>query len=215
LNRTSELIQKISENPDEKAFKELFDLYAFRLVSFADSFLKNHALSEEVVSDVFLKIWIHRKDLFEIENFKAYLFKATRNTALNYMETEKRLKAERLEDLNENFITDNISPETSMISKELSETIDAAINHLPSRCKLIYNLAKTEKLKYKEISSILNISVKTIDSQVVIAVKKIGETIRNNFDKGNNDKLFPILLQLFIPEEIKKQAGQFLNELES
>ncbi len=201
LNYTKQLLQKISVKPDEKAFKALFDLYAFRLVCFADSFLRNHELSEEAVSDVFFKVWLHRETLVKIENFKAYLFTATRNTALNYLEQERRIKAERLEDLNIDMVIDEICPETSLISKELRLTIEAAINALPPRCKLIYNLAKTERMKYKEIASLLQVSVKTIDNQIAIAIKKIGEVIREYLDNTDNDTSFTVLFQLFVPGE--------------
>lgn len=201
LSYTSQLIQKISENSDEKAFKELFDHYASRLVRFANSFLNNNELSEEVVSDVFFKIWIHRESLIQIENVKAYLFKATRNTAFNYMKHERHLKAERLEDLNVNVMVDQICPETSLINKELRLTIEAAINSLPPKCKLIYDLAKVENMKYKEISSLLHISVKTIDSQIAIAIKKIGEVMLNYLGSQNNNTPFSIMLQLFIPSK--------------
>ena len=201
FDHTTELLKRISGKPDEKAFKELFDLYAFRLVRFADSFLNNHELSEEVVSDVFFKLWIHREALVHLENFKAYLFKATRNTALNYLEHERRQKAERLEDLSVDIIADQINPEISMITEELRLTVEKAINDLPPRCKLIYNLAKVEKMKYKEIADLLQISVKTIDNQITIAIKKIAEVIRDYLDNQCSDIPFTLLLQLFIPSE--------------
>jgi RNA polymerase sigma-70 factor (ECF subfamily) len=74
-------------------------------------------------------------------------------------------------------LIDEICPESELISKELKEAIGRAIDHLPERCKLIFSLAKIEQLKYKEIAQILDISVKTIDNQLTIAIKKIGEEI--------------------------------------
>ena len=195
------ILHRISKNSDEKAFKELFDRYAFRLIGFANSFLNNYELSEEVVSDVFFKIWTQRDLLGRIENFHAYLFKATRNTALNYIDQEKRQKAERLENLNVDLMIDHISPETSLIDSELREAVEAAVNCLPPKCKLIYNLAKVEKMKYKEIASLLQVSVKTIDSQIAIAVRKIGNVIRHHLDNNDTGTPFSVLLQLFIPSE--------------
>jgi len=204
FDHTTQLLKKISEGADQKAFKKLFDLYAFRLVRFANTFLHNQELSEEVVSDVFFKLWVHREMLIQLENFKAYLFKATRNTALNYVEQERRLKTERLEDLNVDLIVEQLSPEISLITKELSVAIETAINDLPPRCKLIYNLAKVEKMKYKEIAELLHVSVKTIDNQVAIAIKKIAEVIREYLDNRNSDVPFTLLMQLFIPSDLNK-----------
>ena len=194
------ILHRISKDSDEKAFKELFDRYAFRLTGFANSFLNNYELAEEVVSDVFVKIWTQRDLLERIENFKAYLFKATRNTALNYIDQEKRQKAERLEDLNVDLVIDYINPETSLIDSELREAIQNAIDSLPPKCKLIYNLAKVEKMKYKEIAVLLQVSVKTIDNQIAIAIKKIGTTIQLHLGNNDTGTPFSVLLQLFVPQ---------------
>ena len=93
------ILSKISYDSDEKAFKQLFDLFAGRLLQFSKSFLKNEYLAEEVVSDVFFKIWLKREELAEMENIKAYLFKATYNTTLNYLGEKQRKKAISLDDI--------------------------------------------------------------------------------------------------------------------
>ena len=174
------LLDRISLEGDEKAFQQLFELYVDGLSRFSISILKNKELAEEAVSDVFFNVWVHRSKLSQIENFKAYLFASVRNTSLNYLEKEKRSKAIQLEDLSVTILIDEICPESELISKELREAIGRAIDHLPERCKLIFSLAKIEQLKYKEIAQILDISVKTIDNQLAIAMKKIGEEILNH-----------------------------------
>ena len=171
------LLDRISLEGDEKAFQQLFELYVDGLSRFSNSILKNKELAEEAVSDVFFNVWVHRSKLSQIENFKAYLFASVRNTSLNYLEKERRSKVIQLEDLSVTILIDEICPESEMISKELKEAIGRAIDHLPERCKLIFSLAKIEQLKYKEIAQILDISVKTIDNQLTIAIKKIGEEI--------------------------------------
>jgi len=193
------LLNRISLNGDEIAFQQLFSLFSNGLSRFSYSILKNKELSEEVVSDVFFKIWVHRKRINEIENIKAYLFTSTRNISLNYLSKEKRERAVLMEDIIVPLPINEICPESELISKELKEAIGKAIDHLPERCKLIYSLAKIEQLKYKEIASILDISVKTIDQQLTIAVRKIGDEIKrylNDNDKADN---FTVLLHLFLP----------------
>ena len=204
INPNSEILnlsKRISLEDDEKAFRKLVDLFSSRLFGFAQSFLKDKLLSEEVVSDVFFKLWVHRKDLAEIENLKAYLFKATYHTSLNYLDANQRKKAISLEDVEVDLGVDTISPETKMIDKELKEIIEKAIESLPDRCKLIYKMAKVEEMKYKEIAELLNISIKTIDNQLSIAIRKIGEVIREylNANEGSGDYL--ILLKLFTLEK--------------
>ena len=195
-----ELLEKIGGNSDEAAFRQLFDLYTPGLLRFSFSIVKKKELSEEVVSDVFFKVWIHRTKLPEIENFKAYLYTSSRNTALNYLDKEKRHRAVQLEDLEVPIQINEICPESELISKEMQEAIGKAIDRLPERCKLIYSLAKIEQLKYKEIAQILDISVKTIDHQLTIAIKKIGDEIRNFMHENEDDERTAVLLHMFIPK---------------
>lgn len=200
-NETSiqDLLERISGKADELAFQQLFELYASGLSRFTFSILINKELAEEAVSDVFFKIWVHRAKMAEIENFKAYLFTSARNTALNYLDKEKREKAVSLEDISVSMPINEICPESELISKELKEAIGRAIEHLPERCKLIYSLAKIEQLKYKEIAQILDISVKTIDHQLSIAIQKIGHEIQQYLNEQNLAEKYIVLLNLFLP----------------
>lgn len=193
------LLDKISKNSDENAFRQLFELFTHGLIRFTYAILNNKELSEEVVSDVFYKVWVIRGKLYEIENFKAYLYISSRNTALNYLNKEKRNRVIQLEDLSVPLQIDEICPESELISKELKEAIGRAIDHLPERCKLIYSLAKIEQLKYKEIAQILDISVKTIDHQLSIAIKKIGDEIKAYMEEQDSSDQFTVLIHLFLP----------------
>lgn len=173
-----QIISRISYEEDERAFKQLFELFAGRLYQFSFSFIKDRSLAEEVVSDVFFKIWLNRTELVNILNIKAYLFKATYNTSLNYLDEVKRKKALSLEDIEVDLGMNCICPETELIDKELKELIERAVENLPPRCKIIYKMAKVEQMKYREIGELLGISVKTINHQLSIALKKIGEVIK-------------------------------------
>ncbi len=175
-------------------------MYVNGLSRFTFSILKNKELSEEAVSDVFFRIWLQRAKISEIENFKAYIFTSSRNISLNYLDKEKRKKAVSLEDISVSLPIDEICPESELISKELKEAIGRAIDHLPERCKLIYNLAKVEQLKYKEIAQVLGISVKTIDHQLTIAVQKIGHEIQQYLkNEEKESEKYMVLLQFFLP----------------
>jgi RNA polymerase sigma-70 factor (ECF subfamily) len=197
------LLNEISGKNDEGAFRQLFDIFAPGLMRFSFSILKNKELAEEVVSDVFYKIWLIKHKLSGLENFKAYLYTSTRNNALNYLDKEKRRKAVQLDDLSVPLAIDEICPESELVTKELRLAIEQAINHLPSRCKLIYSLAKVEQMKYKEIAQLLNISVKTIDHQLTIAIRKIGDEIKKYLDENDKDDTYLILLHLFLPNSQK------------
>ncbi|MDX8339343.1 RNA polymerase sigma-70 factor [Draconibacterium sp. IB214405] len=195
------LLILISSDDDEKAFKTFFDIFASKLYQFSFSFLKKKLLVEEVISDVFFKVWLNRQNLSKIENIKAYLYKATYNTTLNYLAEEKRIKAIALEDLDVKLGVDCINPETKLIDKELREILNKAIESLPPRCKLIYKMAKVEEMKYKEIASLLDISVKTIDNQISIAVERIGKEIKTYLENKGDTKQYLTLFHLFLPKD--------------
>ena len=192
------LLKKISFEEDERSFKHLFDLFAGRLYQFSFSFVKSKSVAEEVVSDVFLKVWINRSELVNIQNIKAYLFKSTYNTSLNYLDEMKRKNAVSLDDLEVDLGVDLICPETELINKELKSIIEQSIEDLPPRCKMIYKLAKVEQMKYKDIGELLDISVKTINHQLSIALKKIGEAIKSYLNEKGDSSGFMVLFQLFL-----------------
>ena len=192
------LLKKISFEEDERSFKRLFDIFAGRLYQFSFSFVKSKSVAEEVVSDVFLKVWINRSELVNIQNIKAYLFKSTYNTSLNYLDEMKRKNAVSLDDLEVDLGVDLICPETELINKELKSIIEQSIEDLPPRCKMIYKLAKVEQMKYKDIGELLDISVKTINHQLSIALKKIGETIKSYLNEKGDSSGFMVLFQLFL-----------------
>lgn len=202
LNKNiKQLVKRISYEEDDRAFKQFFDLFAGRLYQFSFSFIKNKPLAEEAVSDVFFKVWLNRSELVNIQNIKAYLFKATYHTSLNYLDEVKRKRAISLDEVEVDLGMDLICPETELINKELKELIETAIEDLPPRCKLIYKMAKVEQMKYKEIAVLLEISVKTINHQLSIAIKKIGEVIRNYLQEQGDNKNMMVLLSLFIPSK--------------
>ena len=171
---------KISQHADEQAYAQLYIACMPYLLKFANSIIKNHELAEEIVSDVFIKIWQNRAETGEIENFKLYLYVSTKNTALNYLSRHFRKEIISLEEMSLNTIMSPYNPEELLITSEAVKKINYEINRLPARCKLIFKLIKEDKLKYNEIARLLNISVKTIDNQMAIALKKISNAI--NFD---------------------------------
>ena len=181
-----ELQLKIAENNDDHAFGQLYMSYIHNLQQFANSIIKNHELAEEIVSDVFLKIWQNRANLPRIENFKLYLYISTRNTALNYLSRHFRKEIVSLDEMSLNIPTVSYNPENLMITSEVVKKIEFAIQNLPLRCRLIFKLAKEDGLKYNDIAKLLNISVKTIDNQMAIALKKISSAISFEFKRNPN-----------------------------
>ena len=172
-----ELQRRIALYDDEPAYKEVFFTYYSPLLRFAQTFIDDMQRSEEIVSDVMMKIWEKRKDLPSITNLRVYLYISTKNTALNYLAKQKKVEMVSIEHLNIDFASNDLNPEQLMITAELIRRINTAINSLPPRCKLVFKLVKEDGLPYKEVAAILDISIKTIDNQLAIALRKISDAI--------------------------------------
>ena len=181
-----ELQQRIADYEDEAAYKKLFFHFFLPLKSFSFTIIKSKELAEEIVSDVLIEIWAKRKQLTSIDDLKMYLYVSVRNASLRKLQQGKKRMALSLDDVNVEFASSFENAETILLTHELSKTIDAAIQQLPQRCKLIFKLAKEDRLKYKEIALLLNISVKTIDHQVSIALKKIAEVLHISLKKPSS-----------------------------
>lgn len=185
LNSTAlrELQQRIADFEDEASYKKLFFCFFLPLKSFSFSILRSKQVAEEVVSDVLIEIWARRKRLAEIDDLKMYLYVSVKNASLRKLKQSKNARLLSLDEVEVEFASSFEDAETILLTHELADKIDAAIQQLPQRCKLIFKLAKEDKLKYKEISILLNISIKTIDHQLSIAIKKIAEVLHIQLKK--------------------------------
>lgn len=173
-----ELQYQITAYEDQSAYKALFFILFPSLQNFAFSIVKSRVLAEEIASDMLLEVWIRRKTLTDIDNLKLYLFAGAKHAAVNKLKQENKYAQFSLENLQVEFISDYISPEESTELHELQHNIAKAVKELPPACQLIYKLAKEDRLKYKDIARLLDLSIKTIDHQLAIALKKIGNSLR-------------------------------------
>ena len=165
---------------DEIAFEAIFKLFYVKLLQFAETILKRREEAEEVVEDVFMKLWDNRKTLPAIKNLNFYLLVAVKHCALNYLEKNKKHYNIVLEDIHVDFGEISMNPEESLISSEKVNNIQRIIDNLPPKCKLIFHLIKEDGLKYKEAATLLNLSVKTIEAQMSLALSRIGCELRSD-----------------------------------
>ena len=179
-----DLQQRIAVYEDETAYKQLFFHLFPSLQNFAYSIVKSREQAEEVASDIFINIWMKRASLLKIDNLKLYLFVSVKNASLKKLNQErKRGESLLFDELAVEFISDYGNPEESMVCSETERKIRSAIRGLPPRCQLIYKLAKEENMRYKDISQLLDLSVKTIDNQLAIAVKRIATVVKLEKEK--------------------------------
>lgn len=166
------LVELISENDDQLAFNELYQHFLPGLFSFASSILKNKENAEEIILDVFLRLWENRKTIKTIKKLSNYLYVATKHAAISFLRKKSIISYGEIED---NSIYTFVSPEQQYITKETISTINGLINELPPKCKLIFRLIKEEKLSYEEAANLLGISKKTVEAQMYTANKKLVE----------------------------------------
>ena len=168
-----ELQQRIAID-DEMAFTQLYLRFGKRLIQFSQSLVRSKEIAEELVEDVFVKLWASRTHISEIENLTVYLYVAVKNRSLNVLSEKARelitAPFDYLDTPPDGFAAD---PYDLMITSEMMASMRHAIDELPPRCKMIFKLIREDGLRYKEVADILNISVNTIDVQMAIAVKKI------------------------------------------
>lgn len=165
---------------DQVAFKRVYGFYYKKLCLFAAALVKSREAAEEIVEDVFIRIWQQRVSVTSIRNLRVYLYTATKNTALNYLSRKASESITEPFDHIEIQLAGPSDPEQVMISAEMYGRIQRAVEALPPRCKMIFKLVREDNLRYKEISEILNISINTIDAQMAIAIKKIAASVESD-----------------------------------
>jgi RNA polymerase sigma-70 factor, ECF subfamily len=178
MNRQKEqiLFEKIKTG-DEKAFETIFRHYYPHLCLYATQLLKNDSAAEEIVQELFLRVWEKRKET-EIEtSLKNYLFRAVKNHCLNYIKHNKIKRNYSQKILAE---TESVTPSDNFETQtELFQKIEESIAELPEKRQEIFRLNRQEGLKYREIADKLNISIKTVETQMGLAIKTLREKLRD------------------------------------
>ena len=171
---------------DTRAFRQIFDALFSNLTKFSFSFVHSKEAATEIVDELFVQLWVKRDDIMKINDLRVYLYTATKNASLNYISKKaKQIELEPYENLQVQM-TDVVSPEQIMITKEILQKIKEAIDSLPPRCKLIFKFVREDGLSYSEVAEILGLSIKTIDSQMVIAVARIRAKLMNVIETSPN-----------------------------
>jgi RNA polymerase sigma-70 factor (family 1) len=177
------LISQIAQYDDALAYRELFIIYHRKLVSFSASITRCIESSEEIVSDVFMKIWLQRNTLTTIANFHLYIYIVTKNLSINRLLKDKKRRSFSLDEMEVDITSLSLDPEMMMITSEMNRRIQEAIQMLPPRCRLVFKLIKEDGLTYRETAELMELSLKTIENQMTIAFRKIGECIRLELPK--------------------------------
>ncbi len=157
---------------DHREFEELFRNYFTPLMAFSRRILGDEEDAREVVHQVFINLWEKRSELDLSTSLKSYLFTSVNNRSLNVIRDRKKFSSEEVPERAGEW---DVS--TQLEAMELEEKIRAAIDTLPERCREIFELNRFEGLKYSEIATQLDISVKTVENQMTKALKLLREQL--------------------------------------
>ncbi|WP_066831904.1 RNA polymerase sigma-70 factor [Rufibacter ruber] len=170
---------------EAKFMETLFKQYYGLLCRTAVRFTKDTEAAEDLVQEVFCKIWQNREVLEVSTSYKAYLVRSVTNQALNYIEKQKRLVLTEDTTSFESSFSANTTMET-MEGTEMETRVQKALQALPPQCRLIFEMSRFEELTYKEIAESLDLSPKTVENQMGKALRILRE------------KLLLILITFFI-----------------
>lgn len=175
------LLTSITVDENQAAYKELFILLHSRLKQFSYSILKSQEEAEELVSDLFIKLWEKRAKLAAIDNPLLYFYAMAKNLAYNRLQKQRKQANLRPEEWLIQVNSIYLNPEELMMTAEMLKQIKKAVNELPPRCKLIFKLVKEDGLKYREVAELLQLSIKTIEAQMAIALRRLGKCMHLEF----------------------------------
>jgi RNA polymerase sigma-70 factor (ECF subfamily) len=178
-NITYELLTRL-KNGDMLAFDRVYELYSHKLFSFVFKILKNEAEADDIVQEVFVRIWESRHKLEDYKLLNSYIFTIAYNNSIDLI--RKRINNTRYLEHLKNSAVINITPNVvSQIEfNELNIQVEELIANLPERQKQVYLLHREESLTYHEIAERLGISKNTVENHMVKALKYLRQNMDNS-----------------------------------
>jgi RNA polymerase sigma-70 factor (family 1) len=166
------LLRATALRDDREAFRLFFQYYYTRLVRFALLFDSNRSGAEDTVSEVMVRMFRRRKELFLLENFEPYLFRAVKNEALNKLRSQKAFLSFNHGVLTAN-VQDRIDPHETLMGAELYGQINKLIDRLPPKRQQVYRLIKDDGMCYRDVAKLMDISERTVEVHLKIAVREL------------------------------------------
>jgi len=165
-----EQIAQLLTKRDEAAFEQVFKTHFKNLHAYAFAMLKDEDDAEEMVQQVFFKLWERSEHLSLSGTIAAYLYRAVHNESLNFLKHQKVKKGHQLHVA---YRMKNKSDQSygRIFSKELENKFREALNELPEQCRTVFQLSRFEDMKYKDIADKLDISIKTVENHMGKALK--------------------------------------------
>lgn len=160
----------------EESFTQLFFLYRHKLYSFLLRLTESPEMTEDVIQDVFLKLWKDREHLVNIEQFGGYIYRMAQHHVLNAF---RRMAKETLIMAELTRVTEAASADAGerLRIREVREKLQYALDHLPPKQKLVYTMSREQGLKHEEIARQLNISPSTVNNHMIAALRSIRQQL--------------------------------------
>ncbi len=175
-------------NDSAYAFQQIFDKYKDHIYKVAMSYVKDKHLAEEIIQDVFTKVWTHRHSLLELRSFEAWLYTVSKNRIYDYNKKKIADWKAHLGYHSQKSETVNDS-ERLLQSKEYKELLHIAQQQLTDQQLLVFKLAKEEHMSYKQIAAQLNLSPLTVKTHLARAMN----TLKNHLLKNGEINIFILL----------------------
>src|SRR5260221_2011823 len=155
----------------EGLFEQVFKSHFKSLHAYACTIMRDAMPAEEIVQNIFLKLWEKKEEITIKENVSVHLYRAVHNESLNYLRHRKVRSAYQSYAMRQHKQTEQEKPAEKVVMKELEKKLEVALQELPEQCRTIFQLSRYEDLKYREIADRLRLSVKTIENQMGKALK--------------------------------------------
>jgi RNA polymerase sigma-70 factor (ECF subfamily) len=166
----------IAEESSHEAFEKLYLYFSPGMRAYAATLAGDQEVALDLVQDLFAGIWANRRNLTSIDNIATYLYCSLKNNAVHYLKTRKR-GVTFFEEQSDLVTLECSNPELDAIARENRRLLEAAINSLPHKCRLIFRLIKEDGLKYKDVAGLLDVSVKTVEAHMTLAYSRIVECL--------------------------------------
>ena len=187
-----ELLEKVAQG-DEQAFSRLFHLFHQQLGDYVLRLTKSLPLTEEIVQDIFLKLWTRREQLAGVLNFRAYLFTATRNHAFNILRDEARKAV-----LYQSWVSElsySEDPDAGTDHEKYYTFLEEAVAHLAPQQQKVWRMSREDGMKHEEIAENLQLSRETVKRHISLALASISRYVKNN--AGNVLRIYLITRTIF------------------
>ena len=176
IDKTEEIIRRL-KNEDKSAVDELFNHYYARLYHFSKSILKVENGIEDILQDVFVKIWLNRQKIGNAETFNAYVFTITKNEVLNLIRSNLRDNTFR-DELFLQAVAQEYQTQNPLEFDEIKTAIDKIVAGLPEKRQQVFILSRTDGLSNKEISKQLNIAEKTVEDHITHSIRYLRSSLK-------------------------------------